>query len=60
LEVALVRLWLELRGPHESQAFLPEEVWHEKLTSPFDFWRGMPPLAVAVTAARTDHPPRSS
>jgi len=35
--------------------FLPEEVWHEKLPNPFDFWRGMSPLAVATTAAATDH-----
>ena len=35
--------------------FLPEEVWHEKLPNPFDFWRGMSPLAVAATAAGTDH-----
>jgi HK97 family phage portal protein len=42
-------------SPLSSQVFLPEEVWHEKLPNPFDFWRGMPPLAVAATAARTDH-----
>jgi len=23
----------------ESQLFLPEEVWFEKLPNPFDFWR---------------------
>jgi phage portal protein BeeE len=38
-----------------SRVFLPEEVRHEKLPNPFDFWRGMPPLAVAATAASTDH-----
>jgi HK97 family phage portal protein len=42
-------------SPLSSQVFLPEEVWHEKLPNPFDFWRGMPPLAVAATAASTDH-----
>jgi HK97 family phage portal protein len=42
-------------SPLSSQVFLPEEVWHEKLPNPFDFWRGMPPLAVAATAAGTDH-----
>ena len=42
-------------SPLSSQVFLPEEVWHEKLPNPFDFWRGMPPLAVASTAAATDH-----
>jgi phage portal protein BeeE len=44
-----------LNTPLSSQVFLPEEVWHEKLPNPFDFWRGMPPLAVASTAAITDH-----
>jgi len=33
--------------PLSSQVFLPEEVWHEKLPNPFEFWRGMSPLAVA-------------
>ena len=42
-------------SPLSSQVFLPEEVWHEKLPNPFDFWRGMPPLAVAATAAGTDY-----
>src|SRR5258708_2871585 len=31
-------------SPLESQVFLPEEVWFEKLPNPFDFWRGMSPL----------------
>lgn len=42
-------------SPLSSQVFLPEEVWHEKLPNPFDFWRGMSPLGVAATAAGTDH-----
>jgi HK97 family phage portal protein len=42
-------------SPLSSQVFLPEEVWHEKLPNPFHFWRGMPPLAVAATAAGTDY-----
>jgi HK97 family phage portal protein len=42
-------------SPLSSQVFLPEEVWHEKLANPFDFWRGMSPLTVAATAASTDH-----
>ena len=42
-------------SPLSSQVFLPEEVWHEKLPNPFDFWRGMSPLAVAATAASTDY-----
>src|SRR4030081_3453806 len=31
-------------APLDSQIFLPEEVWFEKLPNPFDFWRGLPPL----------------
>ena len=38
-------------SPLSSQVFLPEEVWHEKLPNPFDFWRGMSPLAVAAGRA---------
>jgi len=41
-------------APLESQIFLPEEVWFEKLPNPFDFWRGLPPLYAAATAARAD------
>src|SRR5437016_849724 len=41
-------------APLASQIFLPEEVWFEKLPNPFDPWRGMPPLYVAETAAKTD------
>ncbi len=43
--------------PLESQVFLPEEVWYEKLPNPFDFWRGMPPLYAAAMATRTDFAP---
>src|SRR4051794_2628279 len=42
------------RTPLASQIFLPEEVWFEKLPNPFDFWRGLPPLYAAASAARTD------
>jgi phage portal protein BeeE len=42
-------------SPLSSQVFLPEEVWHEKLPNPFDFWRGMSPLAVADAATGTDY-----
>ena len=42
------------QAPLEAQVFLPEEVWFEKLPNPFDFWRGLPPLSVAATAAQTD------
>jgi len=41
-------------SPLESQVFLPEEVWFEKLPNPFDFWRGMSPLQVAAMPAKTD------
>ncbi len=41
-------------APLPSQVFLPEEVWFERLPNPFDAWRGLPPLHVAATAARTD------
>src|SRR6185436_341727 len=40
--------------PLESQIFLPEEVWFEKLPNPFNFWRGLPPLYAAAMAAKTD------
>ncbi len=43
------------REPLCSQVFLPEEVWFEKLPNPFDFWRGLPPLALARVAAETDY-----
>src|SRR5258707_2746201 len=42
------------QAPLDSQIFLPEEVWFEKLPNPFDFWRGLPPLYVAGMAAKTD------
>ncbi len=42
------------RAPLDSQIFLPEEVWFEKLPNPFDYWRGLPPLYVAGLAAKTD------
>ncbi len=41
-------------GPLDSQVFLPEEVWYEKLPNPFDYWRGMAPLQVAAISAKTD------
>jgi HK97 family phage portal protein len=41
--------------PLASQVFLPEEVWFEKLPNPFDFWRGMSPLATAAAAAGTEY-----
>jgi HK97 family phage portal protein len=42
------------QSPVQSQVFLPEEVWFERLANPFNFWRGMSPLSVADLPARTD------
>ncbi len=42
-------------SPAQSQVLLPEEVWHDKLANPFNFWRGLPPLALATVAAQTDY-----
>lgn len=42
-------------APFETTAFLPEEVIHIRLPNPFNFWRGMSPLSVAVLAAQTDY-----
>jgi len=42
------------RTPLESQVFLPEEIWFDKLPNPFDFWRGLSPLSVATLASQTD------
>lgn len=45
---------LSHNSPMDSQVLLPEEVWYERLPNPYDFWRGMSPLAVATLAASTD------
>jgi HK97 family phage portal protein len=42
------------QGALPTQVFLPEEVWHEKLPNPFDFWRGLSPLQVAGMPAQTE------
>jgi len=41
-------------APLDSQVFLPEDVWFDRLPNPFDFWRGLSPLQVAALAAKTD------
>jgi len=41
--------------PLETQVFLPEEVWHDKLPNPFNFWRGIAPILPADQAIRTDY-----
>jgi HK97 family phage portal protein len=44
-------------GPTDAspaQVFLPEEVWHEKLPNPFNFWRGLAPLRVAAESAKAE------
>jgi HK97 family phage portal protein len=41
-------------APLSAQVLLPEEVWFEKLPNPFNFWRGLAPLAVAAMPAKAD------
>jgi HK97 family phage portal protein len=41
-------------APLESQVFLPDEVIHDRLPNPFNPWRGLSPLTVAMLAAETD------
>src|SRR5258706_12141765 len=43
------------QAPLESQVFLPDEVLHDKIPNPFNPWRGMSPLTVAMLAAETDY-----
>lgn len=42
-------------APLTSQVLLPEEVWYDRLPNPFNFWRGLPPLALAAVPAQTDY-----
>ena len=39
----------------DSQVFLPEEVWFDRLPNPFDDWRGLSPLVPANIAIHTEH-----
>ncbi len=41
--------------PEPTQEFLPEELIADREPHPFNFWRGMSPLSVAMLAAGTDH-----
>src|SRR6266487_3584264 len=41
-------------SPIRSMSFAPDEVIHDFLPNPYDFWRGMSPLSVAMLAAQTD------
>ena len=43
------------QAPLESQVFLPDEILHDKIPNPFNPWRGMSPLTVAMLAAETDY-----
>ncbi|MDX1951499.1 MAG: phage portal protein [Verrucomicrobiota bacterium] len=44
-----------MNTPLSSQIFLPEEVLHDPLPNPYDHWRGLSPLRVAMLAAETDY-----
>src|SRR6185295_19320666 len=42
-------------GPLRPIDLAPDEVIHDFLPNPYLFWRGMPPLSVALLAAQTDY-----
>jgi HK97 family phage portal protein len=42
-------------SPVAAQALLPEEVVHWRNFNPYHFWRGLPPLAVAMLPAASDY-----
>jgi hypothetical protein len=42
-------------APLQDQVFLPDEVWVDRLSNPFNFWRGLSPLRPASLAATSDH-----
>jgi len=44
-----------MKSPLSAQVFLPEEVWFDRLPNPYDTWRGLGPLSVALGAAETDY-----
>jgi HK97 family phage portal protein len=41
--------------PMQSQILLPEEVIHSRNFNPYLFWRGLPPLTVALLPATADY-----
>jgi len=43
------------QAPLESQVFLPDEVIHDRIPNPFNVWRGLSPLTVALLPAQTDY-----
>ncbi len=43
------------QSPLGTAVFLPEEIIHIKLTHPYDFWRGLAPLRVAMLSASSDY-----
>jgi len=43
------------QAPLESQVFLPDEVIHDRIANPFNTWRGISPLNVALLPAQTDY-----
>ncbi len=42
-------------GPVDSEVFLPEEVIHDKLVNPWNFYRGLSPMEVAQLPASGDY-----
>ena len=43
------------QSPLGTAVFLPEEIIHLKVTHPYDFWRGLAPLRVAMLSASSDY-----
>jgi HK97 family phage portal protein len=44
-----------LMSPLASQMLLPSEVIQSKQPNPYNYWRGLSPLAIAMTPAQTDY-----
>jgi HK97 family phage portal protein len=43
------------QGALRSQVLLPEEVIHDRLPNPFNYWRGLAPLRLATAAGEADY-----